>query len=402
MTMLTDVDIGSGRCASPRTTSGSTTTTTATATSTPSATWPSRAPSSMASRRVRSPPRAPRRAPSKSSRMDWWAAECCSTSRAFAACPGSSRASMSSRRISRRRSAIRECEVGDRRHPARPHGSRRRLAELEPWDTRDGEGRACTPRQRRSWPNGRSPRSGRTATTTPPRAPPRASPFPFTCWRSTRWAFTCSTTCSSRTSRGAAKRWALGVPVCGGSAADRRGYRLAAQPDRDLLSHRGRHARRARGRRGTLEVVGEPRWPMAAAVLTAMVLTDSAPRGSQRALPAWLSRSSRALLLVALIAGDPGAIDRRSRLLRAALDRPACPMLVLSALCGDGPAHRRPDHRGRADRTRPATCSPSGSIVWAGQHHRLRASLLGARRWWRGCSGSPHSRRRRISRSRSR
>ena len=69
---------------------------------------------------------------------------------------------------------------------------------------------------------------------------------------------------------------------------------------------------------------------MAAAVLTTMVLTAVLP-DEQRALPAWLPLLIEGLLLAALIAGDPGAIDRRSRLLRV-LSVFLVSMLVVSAL----------------------------------------------------------------------
>jgi hypothetical protein len=77
-------------------------------------------------------------------------------------------------------------------------------------------------------------------------------------------------------------------------------------------------------------VAGESRLPMAAAVVTAIVLTILLPE-EQRALPAGALPSIEGILLVALIAGDPGAIDRRSRLLRA-ISIGLVSVLVLSAL----------------------------------------------------------------------
>jgi uncharacterized membrane protein len=64
-----------------------------------------------------------------------------------------------------------------------------------------------------------------------------------------------------------------------------------------------------------LEVVGEARWPMAGAVLAAMVLTILLP-GSLRLGPQWLLPLIEGALLVAVVAGDPGTINRRSRWLR--------------------------------------------------------------------------------------
>ncbi|MEU4270826.1 hypothetical protein [Streptomyces sp. NPDC026092] len=63
------------------------------------------------------------------------------------------------------------------------------------------------------------------------------------------------------------------------------------------------------------EVVGEARWPMATAVVAAMVLTLLLP-DDLRLAPVWVLPSVEGLLLLALIAGDPGRIDRRSSALR--------------------------------------------------------------------------------------
>jgi hypothetical protein len=61
---------------------------------------------------------------------------------------------------------------------------------------------------------------------------------------------------------------------------------------------------------------GEPRWPMACAVIAAMVLTALLPE-ALRAGPRLLLPLLEGVLLVALIVGDPGKIDRRSSALRA-------------------------------------------------------------------------------------
>ncbi|MEU6986229.1 hypothetical protein ABZ946_22780 [Streptomyces sp. NPDC046324] len=64
------------------------------------------------------------------------------------------------------------------------------------------------------------------------------------------------------------------------------------------------------------EAFGESRWPMAAAVLAAIVLTVLLP-DSFRVAPRWVFPVIEGLLMLALIAGDPGRIDRRSAFLRA-------------------------------------------------------------------------------------
>ncbi|ARF56486.1 hypothetical protein [Streptomyces gilvosporeus] len=64
-------------------------------------------------------------------------------------------------------------------------------------------------------------------------------------------------------------------------------------------------------------VYGEARWPMAGAVVTAAVLTLLLP-DDLRLGPRWALPLVEGLLLVALIAGDPGRISRRSAALRAA------------------------------------------------------------------------------------
>ncbi len=75
---------------------------------------------------------------------------------------------------------------------------------------------------------------------------------------------------------------------------------------------------------------GEARWPMAAAVVGVMALTLVLP-DDLRLGPRWLLPAVEGLLLVALIAGDPGRIDRRSVALRA-LSVALVGVLVLSAV----------------------------------------------------------------------
>jgi hypothetical protein len=61
--------------------------------------------------------------------------------------------------------------------------------------------------------------------------------------------------------------------------------------------------------------VGEARWPMAGAVLAAIVLTILLPE-ALRLGPRWLLPLIETVLLLVVVVGDPGRINRRSRELR--------------------------------------------------------------------------------------
>jgi uncharacterized membrane protein len=82
--------------------------------------------------------------------------------------------------------------------------------------------------------------------------------------------------------------------------------------------------------RGAETVRGEPRWPMACAVVAAIVLTLLLP-DAVRPGPSWLLPAIEAVLLLALVVGDPGEISRRSSLLRG-LSLALVTVLVAGAL----------------------------------------------------------------------
>lgn len=88
------------------------------------------------------------------------------------------------------------------------------------------------------------------------------------------------------------------------------------------------------GRQGAGISRGEARWPMVAAVLAAMVLTVLRP-DALRLGPPWLLALIEGVLLAALIAGDPGRIDRRSALLRT-LSIGVVAVLVLDTMISTG------------------------------------------------------------------
>ena len=64
------------------------------------------------------------------------------------------------------------------------------------------------------------------------------------------------------------------------------------------------------------DVLGEARWPMAGAVLAAIVLTILLP-DAVRVGPRWLLPVVEGVLLVMLVVADPVTISRRSRELRS-------------------------------------------------------------------------------------
>ena len=66
---------------------------------------------------------------------------------------------------------------------------------------------------------------------------------------------------------------------------------------------------------GSGSVVAEARWHMGLAVLAAMILTILMPDEWQLG-PPWLVPAIEGALLLALVVGDPGAIDKRSSILR--------------------------------------------------------------------------------------
>ena len=106
---------------------------------------------------------------------------------------------------------------------------------------------------------------------------------------------------------------------------------------------------------------GEARWPMAAAVATAMVLTVLAP-DPVRLGPPWLLPSVEGVLLVALVAGDPGRIDGRSRVLRL-LSIGLVSVLVVGALAATVRLTAELIQGGPVSNS-PSRLLEAGSIVW--------------------------------------
>ena len=107
------------------------------------------------------------------------------------------------------------------------------------------------------------------------------------------------------------------------------------------------------------ELVAEARWPMAAAVLAAMALTILLPN-EFRHFPVWLVPVTEGCLLVALVVGDPGRIDRRSNALRVGLDRARRGARGQRAV-GDRAPDRGVDRREPGDELGVASCSRSAA-----------------------------------------
>jgi hypothetical protein len=110
------------------------------------------------------------------------------------------------------------------------------------------------------------------------------------------------------------------------------------------------------------EARGEARWPMASAVIAAMFLTIMLP-DDLRLAPRWLLPAIEGLLLIALIAADPGKISRRSAVLRG-VSLALIGVLGLSAIWStiqliDDIIHAGPDTSSASDLLQ------AGGSVWA-------------------------------------
>ncbi|MFG2985657.1 hypothetical protein ACGFYQ_31115 [Streptomyces sp. NPDC048258] len=110
-------------------------------------------------------------------------------------------------------------------------------------------------------------------------------------------------------------------------------------------------------------VAGEARWPMAVAVVAAIVLTLLLP-DDLRLAPRWVLPVVEGMLLLALIAGDPGRIDRRSTVLRAAsialVGVLACSAVWSTIRLVDDLVH------GGKETSSAASLLQAGGTVWAG------------------------------------
>jgi hypothetical protein len=110
-----------------------------------------------------------------------------------------------------------------------------------------------------------------------------------------------------------------------------------------------------------VHAAAEARWPMAAAVAAAMVLTFLMP-DEIRVGPNWLLPSVEGVLLIAVIVADPGAINRRSRLLRTS-SIVLVLILVLNALWSTGELIDDLIHGGSVTNSASALLE-AGGIVW--------------------------------------
>lgn len=109
--------------------------------------------------------------------------------------------------------------------------------------------------------------------------------------------------------------------------------------------------------------LGEPRWPMALSVLTAMALTLLLP-DDLRLAPAWVLPSVEGLLLLTLIAGDPGRIDRRSVSLRIVSIALVC-VLALGAVWSTVQLIDDIVHSGK-ETASATSLLQTGATVWVG------------------------------------
>ena len=127
-------------------------------------------------------------------------------------------------------------------------------------------------------------------------------------------------------------------------------------------------------------VVGEARWPMAVAVLTVIVLTVLLPN-SLVTRPRWGVPVVESLLLIAVIIGDPGKIDRRSRPVRT-MSVTLIMLLVLTTLWCTAQLIDQLVTGGAATSS-AGTLLAAGGIVWVS--NCLAFGLL----YWELDSGGP-------------
>src|SRR3954453_1660181 len=126
---------------------------------------------------------------------------------------------------------------------------------------------------------------------------------------------------------------------------------------------------------------------MAAAVVAGMVLTFLLPRGL-RLVPNWLVPAIEGVLLITLIAGDPGKIDRRARQWRW-LSIALVAVLVASALLGTAKLVDELINGGK-DTDSAGDLLAAGSIVWGANN--IAFSLL----YWELDAGGAAARAHRI------
>ena len=130
-------------------------------------------------------------------------------------------------------------------------------------------------------------------------------------------------------------------------------------------------------------VVGETRWPMAGAVIAVIILTLLLPR-TLIVHPRWGVPIVEGILLIAVIIGDPGKIDRRSRPVRA-LSITLIVILVATTLWCTTQLIRQLIAGGPATQSGGALLA-AGGIVWVS--NCIAFGLL----YWELDSGGPAAR----------
>jgi uncharacterized membrane protein len=128
---------------------------------------------------------------------------------------------------------------------------------------------------------------------------------------------------------------------------------------------------RGQSQAASRHAVAESRWPSVGAVVAAMVLTVLLP-GELRLAPAWLLLLIEAVLLGALVFGDPGRIDRRSGQLRV-LSIGLVAVLVLNSLIATYLLIGDLIHGGKETNSASALLI-AGSVVWVSNN--IAFSLL--------------------------
>ena len=133
---------------------------------------------------------------------------------------------------------------------------------------------------------------------------------------------------------------------------------------------------------------GEPRWPMALAVIATGLLRATLPPQLRNGDAAWVLVALEVVLLVALIIGDPGRIDRDRPWLRNLTNVVIGVITLANASAAIRLVVGIVDVSSFTQNAKTLLAAGDGHL--AHQHHRLRPVVLEPRPGWTGGARRGH------------